>query len=588
LCEQAVAGRRVFGGKAMLSEIDVRNYALIERLSLRFGNGFNVLTGETGAGKSLVIDCVGLVIGGRASSESVRAGCDSAVVEAVFNISDVPDVEALLLEQGIDPEPDGTLIVTREVSRQGRSRCRLNGRIVTLTALSAIGERLVDIYGQHEYQSLARPSRHIGLLDAFGGARLEQVRDSVRQLYEEWRGCEEELAELRQHARERAQRADLLAFQVNEIESANLEPGEDVHLVAEQTVLANAESLYDAVVRAYSLIYESSYPDIASARDMLGEALEELDNASRIDGTLTSLAESLSALCDHTTEISRALREYRDSIEFDPERLAEVEERLSAISRLKRKYGDSLADVIDHGQLAREELESMTGAGRRVDELEGRSAALSEELGNCASKLSAMRCEIAAELEKEVSRELRDLSMPHAVFKVDVGRKRDGHEIVVDGTPVVIGPDGFDDVEFLFSANPGEEPRPLARIASGGEMSRVMLAIKSVLAVADAMPTMVFDEVDAGIGGEAAIAVASKLANIGKVRQVLAVTHLPQIAAVADNHYAVSKLERSGRMEVTVEKLDIEERVTEVARMLAGEAPSSVTVAHAREMLSRR
>ncbi|HOB42083.1 MAG TPA: DNA repair protein RecN [Bacillota bacterium] len=572
----------------MLSEIDVRNYALIERLSLRFGNGFNVLTGETGAGKSLVIDCVGLVIGGRASSESVRAGCDSAVVEAVFNISDVPDVEALLLEQGIDPEPDGTLIVTREVSRQGRSRCRLNGRIVTLTALSAIGERLVDIYGQHEYQSLARPSRHIGLLDAFGGARLEQVRDSVRQLYEEWRGCEEELAELRQHARERAQRADLLAFQVNEIESANLEPGEDVHLVAEQTVLANAESLYDAVVRAYSLIYESSYPDIASARDMLGEALEELDNASRIDGTLTSLAESLSALCDHTTEISRALREYRDSIEFDPERLAEVEERLSAISRLKRKYGDSLADVIDHGQLAREELESMTGAGRRVDELEGRSAALSEELGNCASKLSAMRCEIAAELEKEVSRELRDLSMPHAVFKVDVGRKRDGHEIVVDGTPVVIGPDGFDDVEFLFSANPGEEPRPLARIASGGEMSRVMLAIKSVLAVADAMPTMVFDEVDAGIGGEAAIAVASKLANIGKVRQVLAVTHLPQIAAVADNHYAVSKLERSGRMEVTVEKLDIEERVTEVARMLAGEAPSSVTVAHAREMLSRR
>ena len=572
----------------MLSEIDVRNYALIERLSLRFGNGFNVLTGETGAGKSLVIDCVGLVIGGRASSESVRAGCDSAVVEAVFNISDVPDVEALLLEQGIDPEPDGTLIVTREVSRQGRSRCRLNGRIVTLTALSAIGERLVDIYGQHEYQSLARPSRHIGLLDAFGGARLEQVRDSVRQLYEEWRGCEEELAELRQHARERAQRADLLAFQVNEIESANLEPGEDVHLVAEQTVLANAESLYDAVVRAYSLIYESSYPDIASARDMLGEALEELDNASRIDGTLTSLAESLSALCDHTTEISRALREYRDSIEFDPERLAEVEERLSAISRLKRKYGDSLADVIDHGQLAREELESMTGAGRRVDELEGRSAALSEELGNCASKLSAMRCEIAAELEKEVSRELRDLSMPHAVFKVDVGRKRDGHEIVVDGTPVVIGPDGFDDVEFLFSANPGEEPRPLARIASGGEMSRVMLAIKSVLAVADAMPTMVFDEVDAGIGGEAAIAVASKLANIGKVRQVLAVTHLPQIAAVADNHYAVSKLERSGRTEVTVEKLDMEERVTEVARMLAGEAPSSVTVAHAREMLSRR
>ncbi|MDD4337741.1 MAG: DNA repair protein RecN, partial [Firmicutes bacterium] len=458
----------------MLSEIDVRNYALIDQLSLRFGNGFNVLTGETGAGKSLVIDCVGLVIGGRASSESVRAGCDSAIVEAVFDISGLPGVEALVADQGIDPEPDGTLIITREVSRRGRSRCRVNGRAVTLSTVASIGERLVDIYGQHEYQSLARPMRHLGLLDAFGGAELERVGASLRKLYEEWRQCEEELADLRANARERAQRADLLSFQANEIESARLEEDEDIRLAAELTILSNAESLHAAIARSYGLIYESSYPDVSSAHDMLGEALEELDDASHIDTSLASLGERMSELCDQAAQIARTLREYRDSIEFNPERLAEVEERLSAISALKRKYGDSLPDVIEHGRRAREELESMTGADKRIGELERISEELSEELGIRASEMSDMRHEIAARLEKEISRELRDLSMPHAIFKVDVRRKKDGAEILIGGTPTPVGPGGIDDVEFLFSANPGEEPRPLARIASGGEMSRVM------------------------------------------------------------------------------------------------------------------
>jgi DNA repair protein RecN (Recombination protein N) len=446
---------------------------------------------------------------------------------------------------------------------------------------------LVDIYGQHEYQSLARPTRHRGLLDAFGGAELERVGASLRKLYEEWRQCEEELADLRANARERAQRADLLSFQVNEIESARLEEDEDIRLAAELTILSNAETLHAAIARSYGLIYESSYPDVSSAHDMLGEALEELDDASHIDTSLASLGERMSELCDQAAQIARTLREYRDSIEFNPERLAEVEERLSAISALKRKYGDSLSDVIEHRRRAREELESMTGADKRIGELERISEELSEELGIRASEMSDMRHEIAARLEKEISRELRDLSMPHAIFKVDVRKKKDGAEILIGGTPTPVGPSGIDDVEFLFSANPGEEPRPLARIASGGEMSRVMLAIKSVLAVADDIPTMVFDEVDAGIGGEASIAVASKLAGIGRVRQVLAVTHLPQIAAVADNHFAVAKAEHGKRTEVTVAKLEADDRVTEIARMLAGEAPSSVSVAHAREMLSR-
>lgn len=573
----------------MLLEMDVRNYALIEHLSIQFGDGFNVLTGETGAGKSLVIDCLGLAVGGRASAESVRAGAESAVVEAVFDLSQMAFMADILSEQGIDPEPDGTLVVSREVWRQGRSRCRVNGRTVTLTSLAAIGECLVDIYGQHEYQSLARPSRHLALLDSFGGAELAEALAVYRAKYAVWRSARRELAELAADARERARRADLLAFEVNEIESAALQPDEDTLLAAERTVLANAERLLGGVSQAFELVYESSRPDSPSAYDMLAEALAHLDAAARIDASLAPVRDSLASMCEQAGDAGRAMRSYTESIDFSPQRLAAVEERVAAIARLKRKYGDTLAEVIEHGRASRKALDLVVHADERLAELEQRVAEYAEDAAGAAAEVSRIRAQIAAGLERDITCELAELSMPKASFRIQIQRIRGDaeQELVVDGRPCVARPDGVDDVEFLFSANPGEEPRALARIASGGEMSRVMLAIKSVLAKVDDMPTMVFDEVDQGIGGEASVAVAARLSGIGRVRQVLAVTHLPQIAAAASRHFAVRKEERAGRTEVGIHHLDSDERVAELARMLGGDNPSAITLAHASEMLER-
>ena len=573
----------------MLLEMDVRDYALIEHISIEFGDGFNVLTGETGAGKSLVIDCLGLAVGGRASAESVRTGAESAVVEAVFDLSEMASMADVLCEQGIDPEPDGTLVVSREVWRQGRSRCRINGRIVTLTSLSAVGECLVDIYGQHEYQSLARPSRHLALLDSFGGAQLAEALAVYRTKYSVWRSARRELAELAATGRERARRADLLAFEASEIESAKLRPDEDALLSAERVVLANAERLLGGVSQAFELVYESSRPDSPSAYDVLADALAHLDAAARIDASLAPVRDSLASMCEQAGSLGRAMRSYRESIDFSPQRLAAVEERLAAIARLKRKYGDTLAEVIEHGRAAREALDTVVHADERLAELERRAAEYSEDAAGAAAEVSRIRTQVAARLEHDITCELSELSMPKAAFRIQIRRNRGDaeQEVIVDGQPCALGPEGMDDVEFLFSANPGEEPRQLSRIASGGEMSRVMLAIKSVLAQVDDMPTMVFDEVDQGIGGEASRAVAARLSGIGRVRQVLAVTHLPQIAAAASGHFAVRKEERAGRTQVGIWHLDPDERVAEVARMLGGDNPSALTLAHAREMLEK-
>lgn len=570
-------------------EMDVRNYALIEHISIQFGDGFNVLTGETGAGKSLIIDCLGLVVGGRASAESVRTGAESAVVEAVFDLSGMAQMADILSQQGIDPEPDGTLVISREVWPQGRSRCRVNGRTVTLTSLAAIGECLVDIYGQHEYQSLARPSRHLALLDSFGGEELSLALAAYRSRYALWRSARRELSELAANARERARRIDLLTFEVNEIESAKLRPDEDAALSAERTILANAERLMGGVSQAFELVYESSRPDSPSAYDMLADALSHIDAAARIDASLAPVRDLLASMCEQAGNVGRAMRSYRESIDFSPERLAAVEERLAVIARLKRKYGDTLAEVIEHGRAAREALDTVVHADERLAELERRVAEYSEDAAGAAAEVSRIRTQVAARLEHDITCELSELSMPKAAFRIQIRRNRGDadREVIVDGQPCALGPEGMDDVEFLFSANPGEEPRQLSRIASGGEMSRVMLAIKSVLAQVDDMPTMVFDEVDQGIGGEASRAVAARLSGIGRVRQVLAVTHLPQIAAAASGHFAVRKEERAGRTQVGIWHLDPDERVAEVARMLGGDNPSALTLAHAREMLEK-
>ncbi|MCR4425477.1 MAG: DNA repair protein RecN [Firmicutes bacterium] len=571
----------------MLAELRVRDYALIDELAVEFGAGLNVITGETGAGKSLVIDCVGLAIGGRASAEMIRSGRETAVVEAVFEIPGLESVAETLVGCGIDPEPDGTLLVTREISRTGRNRCRVNGSAVTLSTLSAIGEQLVDIYGQHEHQSLARPGRHISLLDSFGGEDLSCLLAGFRELHSRWRAISSELSDLRSRAREREHRIDLLTFQASEIESARLSPDEDVQLQAEKTVLTNAERLYDAVNRAYALIYESAEGHSRAAQDSVGDAVTLLQSAAKMDPALSPLRDTLQAAYLQLAEAARALRAYRDSVDFSPARLEQVEERLALIARLKRKYGGTLSEVIEHGRAARAELERTAGVDRRASELEREIAAVEAAMGEAASALSSARARVARVLEERVCEQLTGLSMPNATFSVHLARRRGPGEILVEGEPCAPRADGVDEVEFLFSANRGEALGPLAKIASGGELSRVMLAIKSVLAVVDDMPTMVFDEIDQGVGGEASVAVAGRLKEIGRVRQVLVVTHLPQIAAVADHHLTVAKAESGGRTAVMARALSAEDRVAEVARMLGGDNPTPVTVAHAREMLRR-
>ncbi|MGB4337468.1 MAG: DNA repair protein RecN [Bacillota bacterium] len=569
----------------MLLELDVRNYALIDSLSIPFGPGFNVLTGETGAGKSLIIDCLGLVIGGRASADSVRSGSDSALVEAVFDISDVPEAARIVAGLGIELEPDGTLVLSRQVWSHGRSQCRVNGRMVTATALAQLGSALVDIYGQHDYQSLTRPARHMALLDSFGGQDHLEAVERYHARYREWLQVRGELSELRAKARDRAQRIDILSYQVDEISKAALSPDEESSLLRERQIIANAERLHEAAERAYSALYECSDVQGRSAYDLAASALAELEAAARIDPALAETCAIVSQVCDEMARVATALRSYRDSTDYDPGRLAAVEDRLSLIARLKRKYGDTVADVLEHLETARRQLELLSGADERGLVLERAEAELAAELLAQARRLTERRREIADRLGKAVCRELEGLNMPQARFLVAMGPVESDNIASSDGAEVALGASGADDVEFMFSANVGEEPRPLVRIASGGELSRVMLAIKSVLALADEMPTMVFDEVDQGIGGEAAQAVAQRLRDIGRVRQVLAVTHLPQIAASAQRHLGVYKEVKDGRTAVAVRPLEGHERVGEIARMLAGERPSQVTLEHAREML---
>lgn len=569
----------------MLCQLDVRNYALIDSMCMSFANGFNVLTGETGAGKSLIIDCVGLAIGGRASADMVRSGADSAVVDALFDTSDVPEAAAVLSDMGIEPEPDGTLVLSRQIWRQGRSQCRVNGRTVTASALSQLGSVLVDIYGQHDYQSLTRPARHIALLDSLGGPSHLALLSRYRSLWSRWLAVKADLAQLRAKEREMNQRADILSYQVNEITAAAPVAGEDEALAQERQVISNAERLHDAALRAYEGLYGGDGEGSRPAYDALAAAASELEPAARIDPSLTEHFEAISEACLQVGIVAKALRSYSDSTDYDPGRLSEIEERLSLIARLKRKYGDTTAEILDYLKRASEELESLAGADERTRSLEADEEKLGTDLARAARELSTLRETEAEWLGAAVCDQLKELNMPRAKFVVALRPVDSEHIVTGDGAGVAVGPSGSDDVEFMFSANIGEEPRPLARIASGGELSRVMLAIKSVLAAADSMPTMVFDEVDQGIGGEAAVAVATRLKLIGSVRQVLAVTHLPQIAAVSGRHLVVEKEERQGRTGVISKALSAEERVRELARMLAGDRPSPVTVEHAQEML---
>ncbi len=564
----------------MLSELFVKDFAIIDELHLRFAPGLNVLTGETGAGKSIIIDAVSLLLGARASHEVIRAGCEEARVEGIFLLDPrrTEVLEPWLREQGLEGEP-GTLILAREVRRNGRHLCRVNGRAVSLQVLAWLGEHLVDIHGQGGHLSLLRVREHLNFLDRYGG--LLSLRQEVADLVGRLRQVRSELQALRQDERELARRVDLLEYQIGEIEAARLQPGEEEELLAERNRLAHAEELMELADEALTLLEEGS-GEAPSVRDGLELALRALRGLVRLDRSLEATVRGLEDLSYTLAEAIREVRTYREGVEFDPRRQRQVEERLGLIHSLKRKYGDSVEEILAYADAARRELRGITHRGERLEELEAEEERLLREIGEKAARLSRARQEAAGRLAAEVERHLADLNMGRARFAVEVRQTPDPQGAWVGEGRFAFDATGIDEVEFLVTANPGEPLRPLAKVASGGETSRLMLALKTVLTTADEIPSLIFDEIDVGVGGRTGGVVGQKLwrltlpsPQMPTGHQVLCVTHLPQIAAYADAHFRVAKAVAGGRTVTRVERLEGGAVVDELAQMLGTETEAT-------------
>jgi DNA repair protein RecN (Recombination protein N) len=551
--------------EVMLHALHIENLAIIDRLEVAFEAGFNALTGETGAGKSILIDALNLALGERADISLIRAGAEKLRVNAVFEVPNDPELHALLGELGVEPE-DGLLYLSREVHTSGRSIARINGQPVPVSALKALGERLIDMHGQHEHQSLLKPSSHLEFLDRWLGEPALKLRQQVREAVSALRQTERELQEIVAREREREQMLDLYRFQVDEIRAANLQVGEDEQLETEARRLVYAEKLVALAGNAYDALMGEH-----GAYDQAASASRNLTEIARIDPSVSPWGEMLESALVQLEEVAHNLRAYAESIEYDPARLEAVIERQELIKRLKRKYGDTIEAVLQYADEAAAKLHALETQTERRAELEAELARLQESAHALCEQLSALRRDGAQRFANAVQAALRTLAMERAQFTVEVRPKP------MDAT-------GADSVEFLFSANPGEPPRPLSKIASGGEMSRVMLALKTVLADAAPVPTLVFDEIDAGIGGRTAHAVGEQIAQLARHCQILCVTHLPQIACRANHHLLIEKHTDGAMTRVAVQPLTGEARVQEIARMLAG-TPTETALQHARELL---
>lgn len=550
----------------MLTELRIRDFAIIQEVSLRLGAGFVVFTGETGAGKSIIIDAVEMLLGGRAEASMIRTDAAAALIEGVFqlNPSNGEELQALLESEGLRDDPTA-LMLGREIRREGRSICRVNGRTVSLGLMRAIGELLVDVHGQSEHLSLLRVKEHLNLLDRY--AQTEVLRQQFQQAFGTLLAVRRELAELRERERDAARRSEMLAFQINEIQAASLRPEEEAALTEERSRLANAEQLADLAGRAIAALDES-VDESAPASDLLGQAAEVLASLAKVDSSMEQIHAETQALVEQAGDVARRLRLYRDEIEFNPKRLDEVEERIGLIRGLGRKYGGRVEAVLAHAESARQELETITHAEQRIRELSSQEATGLQRLGDIGARLSQARREAGERLAAAVEGELADLRMAGARFGVDFQWEDEAEGAPVGERRVAFGPTGLDRAEFLVAPNPGEGLKPLVKIASGGETSRLMLGLKGVLARADRTPTLIFDEIDQGIGGRVGAVVGRKLWGLAHTHQVLCVTHLPQLAAFGDQHFRVEKQVKRGRTITMVGPMSEAERAEELASML--------------------
>lgn len=574
----------------MLIELNIADFAIIDQLNLSFHPGFNVLTGETGAGKSIIIDAVSMLLGGRADTSFVRANCDRARVEGVFRLPPAlqATINPILEREGLEGDEPDILVLGRELRSTGRNFCRVNGSTVNLSILEEIADVLIDIHGQSEHLSLLQVRQHGVFLDRYAG--LDEQREALAAEVRQLRRVRQELADLQRDEQQLARRVDQLSFQVEEIGAAKLKPGEEAELNIERNRLANAEQLNQFAGEAYRLLVEGDGDERPSAADLLGQAARAVGSLVKLDPTLQEQQSSVDTLTYQLEELAGTLRDYSENIDFDPTRLQDVEERLGLIFSLKRKYGNSIEEIIEFGQRAQAELEQISHSEERIEELRQIEEKLRREIGQMALALSADRREAGQTLAESVVTQLADLGMAKADFAVELTWSDDPKGVYVEteqGVKTLACDErGIDRVEFLIAPNPGEPLKPLVKVASGGETSRVMLALKTVLAVADETPTLIFDEIDQGIGGRVGGVVGRKLWELSHQgqHQVLCVTHLPQIAGYGDTHYHVTKQISGARTQTGVQVLAGDGRVEELAQMLG--AVSQSTRESAREILN--
>ncbi len=578
----------------MLTELHIQNFAIIDKLDLKLGHGLIILTGETGAGKSIILDAVEMLVGGRADVSVIRTDSDAAMVEGVFHLTG-PEKEAvdeILKREELLDDPN-YLTMAREVRREGRSIARVNGRTVSVSLLKELGASLIDIHGQSEHLSLLDPRAHLGLLDRY--ADVAKPLSDYRQTYHKLLNVRRELNEIRQAQADADRRVEMLTFQAEEIEAAKLKNGEDEELKKERDRLANAESLAQYAQQALEVLDEGSQESTA-ASDLVGQAARALAGLAKIDKAQEELANEAATLEDMLADLVRSLRNYLEEIEFNPKRLDEVEERLNLIHNLTRKYGGSIPSVIARGMEARKQLENISNASERIGALEAEENKLLETVSKQAMMLSEKRKSAAGKLSKAIEVELDDLKMAAARFAVDFQTRPDPNGIPLSdpenaqgvGTRVAFDQNGFDRVEFLVAPNPGEGLKPLVKIASGGETSRLMLALKNILASADQIPSLIFDEIDQGIGGRVGLVVGFKLWHLGRNHQVFCVTHLPQLAVFGDEHYQVQKLIQGNRTLTRVERLTGEPQLLELSQMLGEVGEGTLRSAHELTQMARQ
>jgi DNA repair protein RecN (Recombination protein N) len=568
----------------MLTRLKIRDLAIIDELTLDVGGGFTALTGETGAGKSIIIGAMNLVLGERASSDDVRTGCDQAVVEALFDIEGHGPLRAAL--DGWSLGDGNELVIRREISAQGRSRCLVNGRLAPLGQLKSIGDLLADLHGQHQHQSLLKVELHREIVDAFGGPELLKSLEAYGRLYARHGEVVRRLDALDRDEREVARQKDLLEYQVREIGEAGLEPGEDDALEEDRRRLQHADVLLQNAASARDLLFEGEV-EAATVDEMLSRCEKLLAESARLDPSLQSLEERLTSARVEIDDIASTLRSYADGLEHDPARLQEVEDRVHLLGQLKKKYGATIGEILEQQALLEEELHALTHSREEQERLEEELGDLVKKLARSAEELSKKRKKAGEKFTQGICSELKELEMPGVRFEVKMVREEDDRGIPFPGKKrYVIHEAGVDHVEFLISPNEGEDLKPLKKIASGGELSRIMLALKVLMRSLDQVPTLVFDEIDTGISGKTGARIGQKMAALGGHYQVICITHLPQIAVKADEHFAVRKVKEKHRTLTRVERLGGNDRLAEIARLLGGKADSPIARKHAGELMA--